>query len=148
MPATETATARILKILAIAASAFTIGSEHQAESAINCAKLIAERAGVDLEPLAMRVGIIIPRKPAPREIETGVYDARHYMLTRTVSACQRLETCTIGRDGRTECYMDEDGSGIRCFLGYADELCPDVWQQLEPLLRTHWRTHDRHYSVA
>ena len=150
MPATETAVARISKILAVAVGSYAIGCDHQGDAALNCAKLIAERAGVDIEPLAMRAGIIIPRKPVPREIETGAFQGQHYNLVRTVSADQNMEICTIikaGGVGRTECYMDEDNSGIRSFLGYADELCADVWYQFESLLRIHWRTFDRAYSV-
>lgn len=119
MPATNNTAARLIKILALAASALSIGNEREYECAVNCA----------------------------REIETGVHYARGHMLTRTVSADRNMEACTLNQHGRTECYMDEDNSGIRSFLGYADELDRDVWQQFAPLLRAHWHTHDRHYAV-
>lgn len=148
MPATNNTAARLIKILALAASALTIGNEREYECAVNCAREIAARdTSVDLYDTAFRVGLVLPRPAAPREIETGVHYARGHMLTRTVSADRNMEACTLNQHGRTECYMDEDNSGIRSFLGYADELDRDVWQQFAPLLRHHWRTHDRHYAV-
>lgn len=149
MPATATpaAVSRITKLLALAASAAMIGSPNEASAAIVNAQRIAEREGIDIEPLAFRAGVIIPRPVKPREIESGVYVTPHYTLTRTTSADEVMEICTRGAHGRTECYMDVDGDGIRMFLGYADELDRDVWQQFAPLLRIHWRTFDRHFPV-
>lgn len=62
-------------------------------------------------------------------------------------ADERLELCTLNAGGRTEVYFDEDGSGIRMFQGYLDELDRDFYQQVLPLAKLHWTTHDRFHGL-
>lgn len=156
MPATQTAAtpavSRIVKMLALAASAAKIGSSHESMTCIENAVRIAAREGIEIGLLARAAGVVLPAPPmpvpAPRTTESGVYLTAVGTLTRTMSADLRMEVCTRGQHGRTEVYFDEDGSGIRSFIGHADELSIDEFAQFHLLLRTHWRTFDRHFSVA
>ena len=156
MPAANTtatvAVSRIVKMLALAASAAKIGSSHESMTCIENAMRIAAREGIEIGLLARAAGVVLPpppmSAPAPRTVETGVYATAVGALTRTISADLSTEVCTRGQHGRTEVYFDEDGSGIRSFIGYADEISADEFRQFHPLLRTHWRTFDRHFSVA
>lgn len=138
--------ARIRKLLALSASAALIGSAHEAQAALNRAMIIAQDNGIEIAPLAAAAGVKLP-KPAPlaarsRAVDTG----RGYVLTSTVSADERLELCTIGRDGRVEVYFDDDGCGIRSFVGYMNEIDRDFWTQVQPLARVHSATHARYFG--
>jgi len=155
MPATHTAAtpavSRIVKLLALAASAAKIGSSHESMTCIENAMRIAAREKIEIGLLARAAGVVLPAPPmpvpAPRTIESGVFLTPVGTLTRTTSADLLMEVCTRGQ-GRTELYFDEDGSGIRSFIGYADEVSPDEFEQFATLLRRHWLTHDRHHNLA
>ena len=97
---------------------------------------IAAREGIEIGLLARSAGVVLPPPPmpvpAPRTVETGVYATAVGTLTRTISADLSTEICTRGQHGRTEVYFDEDGSGIRSFVGYADEISADEFRQFHP----------------
>lgn len=144
-----TSTTRIRKLLALSASAALIGSAHEAQAALNRAMIIAQDNRIEIAPLAAAAGVELPRpKPAPLADRSSAGDTgRGYTLTRTVRADERLELCTLNAGGRTEVYFDEDGSGIRMFQGYLDELDRDFYQQVLPLAKLHWTTHDRFHGL-
>ena len=156
MPAANTtatvAVSRIVKMLALAASAAKIGSSHESMTCIENAMRIAAREGIEIGLLARAAGVVLPPPPmpapAPRTVETGVYATAVGTLTRTISADLSTEVCTRGQHGRTEVYFDEDGSGIRSFIGYADEISAGGFRPFPPPPPPPWRPVARHFPVA
>lgn len=125
---------RIQKLLALAASAALIGSACEAEAALSRAMIIAAEHSIEIAPLAAAAGVRLPT-PSTKQPE------RANALTRTIDRTGTIEICTIGALGRTEVYMDLDGSGIRTFLGYLNEVSNDVYAQVESTVLLHARAH-------
>jgi len=132
-------TSIVQKLLALAASAALIGSPNEAQAALSRAMTIAATHGIDIEPLAAAAGVKIPVVSliSSSTMDTG----RGYSLTRTIDRAGKIEVCTIGALGRTEVYMDLDGSGIRAFIGYLNDISNDVYEQIESTVLLHARTH-------